>query len=50
VVIRKCSEAEFRDASLPGYELGSKRIEFIGSCRIMAGKELGGAKNVSCVM
>jgi hypothetical protein len=41
VVIK--SRGEFRDASLPGYELGSKGIQLsrvfgIGSCRIMAVK------------
>jgi hypothetical protein len=45
---------EFRDDSLPGYEFG-RRIEFIlvfgiGNCRIMASKELGGAKKASCVI
>jgi hypothetical protein len=53
MVIRKSSKAgrssiefsqvEFRDGSLPGYELGSRGIELnrvfgIGSCRIMARK------------
>jgi hypothetical protein len=46
VVIKKTSveksRVEFRDASLPGYELGSRGIEL--SCRIIARKELGGAK------
>jgi hypothetical protein len=49
VVIKKSSVEKnrvvFRDASLAGYELGSRGIEFcpvfgIGSCRIMASKEL----------
>jgi hypothetical protein len=45
------SRVEFRDASLPGYELGSRGIELnrvfgIGSCRIITIKELGcGKKN-----
>jgi hypothetical protein len=47
--------AEFRDGSLPGYELVSRGIELIqvfgiGSCRLMARKELGGAKKTSCVI
>jgi hypothetical protein len=59
VVIKKSSVeknwVEFRDASLPGYELGSKGIELsrvfgIGSCRTMARKELGCEKKTSCVI
>jgi hypothetical protein len=59
VAVRKISEAgssrvEFRDVSLPGYELASRGIELgrvfgIGSCRIMAIKELCFAKKTSCV-
>jgi hypothetical protein len=66
VVIRKCSaeqsssrvessRVEFRDTSLPGYELGSTGIELsrvfrIVSCRIMARRELGCEKKTSCVI
>jgi hypothetical protein len=49
------SRVEFRDASLPGYELGCRELEWsrdfgIGSCRIMARKELGCEKKASCVI
>jgi hypothetical protein len=57
VVIRKSSEAgsgsqvEFRDASLPGYELGSTELSRIfGVGRIMARKELGCEKKTSCMV
>jgi hypothetical protein len=50
VVIKKSlaesNRVEFREASLPGYELGSRGTELsrvfgIGSCRIMVRRELG---------
>jgi hypothetical protein len=46
---------EFRDASLPGYELGRRRIEVsrvfgIGSYRMMARKKLVCEKKTSYVI
>jgi hypothetical protein len=51
---REC-RVQFPDSSLPGYELGSWGIGlswvfWIGSCRIMSRKELGGARKTSCVI
>jgi hypothetical protein len=45
------SSFEFRDANLPAYEIGSGGIELIrvfgiGSCRIMARKELSGERRL----
>jgi hypothetical protein len=59
VIIKKSSDernsVEFRDAFLLGYELGSRGVELsqvfeIGSCRIVARNELGGANKTSYVI
>jgi hypothetical protein len=41
---------EFRDASLPGYELGAEELNWVRSGRKMARKELGYEKKASCVI
>jgi hypothetical protein len=61
VVIKESSveknRVEFRDASLPGYELGSRGIESsrvesseLARCRIIGRKDLGYEKKTSCVI
>jgi hypothetical protein len=58
VVIKKSSfEKKLVESSFEtlGYELGSREIELsrdfgIGSCSIMARKELGSEKNTSCLI
>jgi hypothetical protein len=54
VVIKKSSvdksRVEFRDASLPGYELGSKGFELSWQLQNNGKKGLGSEKKTSCVI
>jgi hypothetical protein len=54
LAIKKCSveknRVEFRDASLPGYELGSRGIELSWQLQNKGKNELGWEKKTSCVI
>jgi hypothetical protein len=55
VVIKKCRRVEFREASLPGFELGSRGTELgrvfgIDSRRRMGRKELDWEMKTLCVI
>jgi hypothetical protein len=41
---------EFRDASLPGYELETDLVFGIDSCKITTRQELGCERKTSCVI